>query len=230
VTVAIVRFPGSNCDRDCLHVVEHVVGARAVFAWHKDAALPADTRAVVLPGGFSYGDYLRTGALAARAPVVGAVLRFVDEGGPVLGICNGFQILCEAGALPGALRPNAHGQFVCTNVSLDVVGGGTGLLSSYQKDERITLPVAHGDGCYFADDATLDALEREGRIAFRYVARDANGDAIVNGARRGIAGIVGGPRRNVVGLMPHPERRSEARLGGDDGKRLLAALVEKGAP
>ena len=229
MTVAVVTFPGSNCDRDCVVAVESGLHASAARAWHKDAELPGGTTAVVLPGGFSYGDYLRCGAMAVHSPIMGAVKRFVDGGGPVLGICNGFQILCEARLLPGALLRNHDGLFHCEDVELEVAAGGKGLLWGYDRRQRITLPVAHGEGAYFADDATLDALERDDRIAFRYVARDEQGHARVNGARRGIAGIVGGPARNVVGLMPHPERRSADILGGVDGLALFRGLIERSA-
>jgi phosphoribosylformylglycinamidine synthase len=196
--------------------------------WHQDAELPAGTTAVILPGGFSYGDYLRTGAMAAHSAIMGAVKRFVDAGAPVLGICNGFQILCEAQILPGALLRNRDGAFVCDTVTLEVSGGGAGMLSGYDRRQHIALPVAHGEGNYFADDATLDTLERDDRVAFRYVEKDAHGNGAVNGARRAIAGIVGGPKRNVVGLMPHPERRSAPALGGTDGLALIAGLQERG--
>ncbi len=224
MSVAVITFPGSNCDRDCVHAVEAAVGANVTRVFHKDSALPASTKAVILPGGFSYGDYLRCGAMAAHSPIVAAVKRFADEGGAVLGICNGFQILCEAGLLPGALLPNRDGLFVCDLVELEVTGGAQGMLGAYDRGERIHLPVAHGEGNYFADDATLDQLEREGRVAFRYVTKDARGNGALNGSRRCVAGVTGGPSQNVVGLMPHPERRSEARLGGDDGLRLLEGL------
>ena len=231
MSVAVVTFPGSNCDRDCVLAVESGLRAAASRAWHKDTELPTGTAAVVLPGGFSYGDYLRCGAMAVHSPIMGAVKRFIDAGGPVLGICNGFQILCEARLLPGALLRNHDGLFHCEDVELEVVGGGKGLLSGYDRRQRITLPVAHGEGAYFADDASLDDLEREDRIAFRYLARDAQGHALVNGARRGIAGILGGPARNVLGLMPHPERRSADVLGGKDGLALFRGLLqERSAP
>jgi phosphoribosylformylglycinamidine synthase I len=226
MTVAVVQFPGSNCDRDCMQAVR-AVGGDAVLAWHKDVALPPSTSAVILPGGFSYGDYLRTGAMAAHAPLMKAVKRFVDDGGPVLGICNGFQILCEAGILPGVLMQNAGGRFVCKTVSLVVESNRKGLLRHVTRQQRLALPVAHGDGRFFADDATLDRLEKNDEVAFRYVDVDANGDAALNGARRAVAGILGGPRDNVLGLMPHPERRSEARLGGIDGAPLMRALLEE---
>jgi phosphoribosylformylglycinamidine synthase subunit PurQ / glutaminase len=224
VSVAVVTFPGSNCDRDCLWAMEHCVDTPVLRVWHKDASLPDGTTAVLLPGGFSYGDYLRCGAMAAHAPIMADIKRFADVGGAVLGICNGFQILCEAGLLPGALLRNHDARFHCRELELEVAGKSE-MLSGYQPKEHIVLPVAHGEGRYHADDATLDLLEREGRIAFRYVQRNSNGDSAVNGARRSIAGIIGGPRRNIIGLMPHPERRSHEDLGGDDGLPLLQALA-----
>jgi phosphoribosylformylglycinamidine synthase I len=228
VTIAVVTFPGSNCDADVRRAVTEGLAGHAAVAWHKDAALPAGTSAVVLPGGFSYGDYLRCGAMAVHSPIMAAVKRFVDQGGPVLGICNGFQILCEARLLPGALLRNKDGLFHCEDVELEVTAGGKGLLWAYDRRQRITLPIAHGEGSYFADEATLDTLEKDDRVAFRYVAVDAQGHGAVNGSRRGIAGIVGGPQRNVVGLMPHPERRSALHLGGVDGLALLRGLLEPG--
>jgi phosphoribosylformylglycinamidine synthase subunit PurQ / glutaminase len=220
VTVAVVTFPGSNCDRDCHRAVREGLGAATAVAWHKDAELPAGTTAVILPGGFSYGDYLRCGAMAALSPIVGAVKRFAEAGGPVLGICNGFQILCEARLLPGALLRNGDGLFHCEDVELEVDAGGRGLLWGYDRKQRITLPVAHGEGNYFADDETLELLERDGRVAFRYASKNPNG------SRRDIAGILGGPARNIIGLMPHPERRTAAWLQGNDGLPLMRALVE----
>jgi phosphoribosylformylglycinamidine synthase I len=192
------------------------------MTWHKDAELPAATTAVVLPGGFSYGDYLRCGAMASMSPILAAVKRFVDKGGPVLGICNGFQILCEARILPGALLRNADGLFHCEDVELEVEAGGKGLLWGYDRRQRISLPIAHGEGNYFADDATLDALEKDDRVAFRYVTNP-------NGSRRNIAGIVGGPSRNVIGLMPHPERRTADWLGGVHGTAMFQGLLGRAA-
>jgi len=224
MTVCVVTFPGSNCDRDCTNGVL-AVGGVAVAAFHKDTALPDGTSAVILPGGFSYGDYLRTGAMAARSPIMQAVRRFADAGGPVLGICNGFQILCEAGVLPGALLRNREGRFVCEDVDLDVVGDSP-LLDEAPRDEPLSLPVAHGEGNYTADANTLAMLERERRVALRYVDVDGAKKALVNGSTNGIAGVIGGPKRNVLGMMPHPERRAVAFLGGDDGALILKGLLK----
>ncbi|MCC7071024.1 MAG: phosphoribosylformylglycinamidine synthase subunit PurQ [Deltaproteobacteria bacterium] len=228
MSTAVVTFPGSNCDRDCALALREGLGAPAARAWHKDHELPPGTTSVILPGGFSYGDYLRCGAMAALSPIMAAVKRFADAGGPVLGICNGFQILCEARLLPGALLRNHDGLFHCEDAELEVSAGGAGMLMCFDRRQRITLPIAHGEGNYTADAATLDRLESEGRVAFRYVARDAQGNGAVNGAQRGIAGILGGPAGNVVGLMPHPERRSGAHLHGADGLVLLRGLVAAG--
>ena len=218
MSVAVVTFPGSNCDRDVVRAYRDSLHVPVVTAWHKDAELPSATTAVVLPGGFSYGDYLRCGAMASLSPIMASVKRFAEQGGPVLGICNGFQILCEARMLPGALLRNRDGLFHCEDVELEVTAGSKGLLGAYDRRQRITLPIAHGEGNYHADDDTLDVLEREDRVAFRYMTD-------VNGSRRGIAGILGGPKRNVVGLMPHPERRSGAELGGDAGLPMLRGLL-----
>ncbi len=219
--IGIVTFPGSNCDHDVRHVVTHACGARASYVWHKDR-LPAGLSAVVLPGGFSYGDYLRCGALARFSPVMEDVVAFAKAGGPVLGICNGFQILCESGLLPGVLMRNASLKFVCRDVAIRVDGAETPVTRGL-VGRTLTMPVAHAEGNYFADPATLDRLEGEGRVAFRYVGGSPNGSA------RDVAGISGGPRRNVVGLMPHPERASEAILGREDGRRLFEALLAAAA-
>jgi phosphoribosylformylglycinamidine synthase len=215
--VGIVTFPGSNCDHDVYHVVKHAMGAPAEYVWHKDR-LPAGLDAVILPGGFSYGDYLRCGALARFSPVMEDVVAFAKSGGPVVGICNGFQILCESGLLPGVLMRNASLKFICRDVTLRVEGGETPLTRGL-AGTTLTMPVAHAEGNYFADAATLDRLEGEGNVVFRYVG------GAPNGAARDIAGIAGGPRRNVVGLMPHPERAAEAILGRDDGRRLFESLL-----
>jgi phosphoribosylformylglycinamidine synthase I len=217
VNVGIVTFPGSNCDHDVYHVVKHVCGAEARYVWHKDR-FPAGLDAVILPGGFSYGDYLRCGALARFSPVMEDVVAFAGKGGPVVGICNGFQILCEAGLLPGLLQRNASLKFINQDVLLEVAGAETPLTRGL-AGEKLAMPIAHGDGNYFADEATLDRLEGEGNVVFKYVG------GAPNGAARDIAGISGGPRRNVVGLMPHPERASEAILGRDDGQKLFRSLL-----
>jgi phosphoribosylformylglycinamidine synthase len=215
--VGIVTFPGSNCDHDVLHVVKHVAGHEAGYVWHKDR-LPAGLDAVILPGGFSYGDYLRCGALARFSPVMEDVIAFAGRGGPVLGICNGFQILCEAGLLPGVLMRNASLKFVSRDVTLRVEGNETPATRGL-AGRTLSMPVAHAEGNYFADAGTLDALEGDGRVVFRYVG------GAPNGAARDIAGISGGPRSNVVGLMPHPERASEPVLGRDDGLRIFESLL-----
>ncbi|HEX9049950.1 MAG TPA: phosphoribosylformylglycinamidine synthase subunit PurQ [Anaeromyxobacter sp.] len=216
-TVGIVTFPGSNCDHDVYHVLKHALGADATYVWHKDR-LPGGLDAIVVPGGFSYGDYLRCGALARFSPVMEDVAAFAKKGGPVLGICNGFQILCEAGLLPGVLMRNASLKFVCKDVTLRIEGEATPVTRGL-AGRTLTMPVAHAEGNYFADAETLDRLEGEGRVAFRYVG------GAPNGAARDIAGVSGGPGRNVVGLMPHPERASEAILGCEDGRRLFEALL-----
>ncbi len=217
MNVGIVTFPGSNCDHDTYHVVKHACGARAEYVWHKDR-LPTGLDAVILPGGFAYGDYLRCGALARFSPVMEDVVAFAKRGGPVLGICNGFQILCEAGLLPGALMRNASLKFVCRDVLLAVEGVETPVTRGL-AGRRLVMPVAHAEGSYFADEATLGALEGEGRVVFRYVG------GAPNGAVRDIAGISGGPHRNVVGLMPHPERSAEPVLGCADGRRVFESLL-----
>ncbi len=198
-------------------MVKHACGAEAAYVWHKDR-LPGGLDAVVLPGGFSYGDYLRCGALARFSPVMEDVVAFARKGGPVLGICNGFQILCESGLLPGVLMRNASLKFICEDVTIRVEGKETPVTRGL-AGRSLTMPIAHAEGNYAADAETLDRLEGEGRVAFRYVGGAPNGSA------RDIAGISGGPARNVVGLMPHPERASEAILGRDDGKRLFESLL-----
>ncbi|WP_242146706.1 phosphoribosylformylglycinamidine synthase subunit PurQ [Sphingomonas sp. BAUL-RG-20F-R05-02] len=215
---AVIVFPGSNCDRDIAVALEHVTGTKPEMVWHGDSALPDGVGLVAVPGGFSYGDYLRSGAIAARSPIMRAVVEAADNGLPVLGICNGFQVLTEAGLLPGALMRNEGLNFVCRPASLTVENAQSAFTSRYTASETITIPVAHHDGNYFADADTLDRLEGEGRVAFRYA-------GAVNGSARGIAGVLnaGG---NVLGMMPHPERRIEAAHGGDDGRRLFEGLLE----
>jgi phosphoribosylformylglycinamidine synthase len=212
----IVVFPGSNCDHDTYHVVKDVLGQPAELLWHKDRDLKG-CDVVVLPGGFSYGDYLRCGAIARFSPVMDEVVRFARGGGKVLGICNGFQVLTEAGLLPGALLQNASRKFICREVLLEVQNARTLFTRGYRDQERIRLPIAHMDGCYFIDDEGLKRLEGEGRVVLRYVDNP-------NGARNGIAGIVN-EAGNVMGLMPHPERAAEEVLGCTDGRRLFESLL-----
>lgn len=215
---AVIVFPGSNCDRDLAVAIEQVTGHAPAMVWHRDSELPDGTGLIALPGGFSYGDYLRCGAISARSPIVRAVVDAAGRGVPVLGVCNGFQILTETGLLPGALMRNAGLNFVCRDVALTVDNAQSAFTSRYEAGETITIPVAHHDGNYFADTDTLDRLEGEGRIAFRYAEQ-------VNGSARDIAGILnaGG---NVLGMMPHPERKVEAAHGGTDGRRLFEGLLE----
>ena len=213
---AVTVFPGSNCDRDMLRAFEWA-GFEAVPVWHKETALPGRTDVVGVPGGFSFGDYLRCGAISARAPVMSAVRRFAEGGGPVLGVCNGFQVLCEAGLLPGALVRNAGITFVCRPAALIAQA-----LPGYGAGARVTLPVAHHDGNYVAAPEVLDRLEGEGRVALRYAEE-------VNGSARDIAGIASTSGR-VIGLMPHPERAVDPALGPADGRPLFAALARMAAP
>jgi phosphoribosylformylglycinamidine synthase I len=217
--IAVVTFPGSNDDRDAVHALG-LLGADAFAVWHADDRLP-DVDAVVLPGGFSYGDYLRAGALARFAPAMDAVRAFAAEGGLVLGICNGFQVLCEAGLLPGILRPNQSLSFVCRDVSLTVDRAGTAFTSRCRQGQRLSIPVKHGEGCYFADEELLAELQRQEQIVLRYDGETPNGSV----AR--IAGVVndGG---NVMGLMPHPEHAVDPLVGSEstDGALILGSLVD----
>ena len=213
---AVVVFPGSNCDHDAWYALSHNLGQSAEFVWHDSASL-GQVDAVILPGGFSYGDYLRCGAIAKFSPVMAAVRRFADEGGLVLGICNGFQILVESGLLPGALLQNRQLKFVCREVSVRVETTDTPFTSAAHRGQILRLPVAHGEGCYFADERTLDALEGEDRVVLRYLDNP-------NGALRDIAGICN-ERRNVMGMMPHPERAADLLLGSTDGRVILGSMV-----
>ena len=215
---AVFVFPGSNCDRDLKVAIEMVTGRAPAMVWHKDSALPDGTGLVAIPGGFSYGDYLRSGAMAARSPVMRAVAEAAGRGMPVLGVCNGFQVLTEAGLLPGALMRNAGLSFVSRPVALTVENAQSLFTSRYRQGEQISIPVAHHDGNYQADAATLDRLEGEGRVAFRYAES-------VNGSARQIAGIIN-DAGNVLGLMPHPERAVEPAHGNLDGRRLFEGLLE----
>jgi phosphoribosylformylglycinamidine synthase len=215
---AVIVFPGSNCDRDIAVALEQVTGRAPAMVWHRDSELPAGTDFIALPGGFSYGDYLRSGAMAARAPIMRAVGEAAARGVPVIGICNGFQVLTEAGLLPGALMRNAGLAFVCRPVALTVANSQSLFTAAYRAGETIHFPVAHHDGNYQADEPTLDRLEGEGRVAFRYAEP-------VNGSARSIAGILN-DAGNVLGLMPHPERAIEPAHGGSDGRRLFEGLLE----
>jgi phosphoribosylformylglycinamidine synthase len=215
---AVLVFPGSNCDRDLAVAIEQVTGRAPAMVWHRDSELPDGTDFIAIPGGFSYGDYLRSGAMAARSPIMGAVAEAANRGVPVLGICNGFQVLTEAGLLPGALMRNAGLHFVCRSVGLKVENSQSIFTSAYQAGEDISIPVAHHDGNYQADPETLDRLEGEGRVAFRYTSD-------VNGSARSIAGILNG-QGNVLGMMPHPERALEPAHGNTDGRRLFEGLLE----
>ena len=223
--VGVVVFPGSNCDHDTYHVVKHVLGHEASFVWHKDSTL-GDVDAVVLPGGFAYGDYLRTGAVARFSPIMRAVTEFAARGGPVLGICNGFQILQEAGLLPGAMLRNKNVQFLSMPVHVRVETSDTIVTGGIPKGTVLTMPIAHGEGNFYLPDRDLDRLEGEGRVVFRYVTADGQvtEEANVNGSSRAIAGVCNG-KRNVVGLMPHPERAAEPELGSADGRRIFEALA-----
>ncbi len=215
---AVITFPGSNCDRDMADALEKISGNAPLRLWHGDAALPSGLDFIALPGGFSYGDYLRSGAMAARSPVMQAVVEAAGRGVPVLGVCNGFQVLTEAGLLPGALLRNAGIRFVCRDVSLRVENSQSLFTGGYSAGQVITIPVAHHDGNYFADDATLDRLEGEGRVAFRYAES-------VNGSARDIAGVLN-DAGNVLGMMPHPERAIEAAQGGSDGRALFESAIK----
>ncbi|MEN8375923.1 MAG: phosphoribosylformylglycinamidine synthase subunit PurQ [Gemmatimonadota bacterium] len=223
--VAIVTFPGSNCDYDCYKAFRDVMGVDAGFVWHEERSLD-DPDAVILPGGFSYGDHLRAGAIARFSPVMDSVAEFAEKGGLVLGVCNGFQILCEAGLLPGALVRNDSRQFRGETVRVRVENDASPFTSEYRRGQILRFPIAHGEGSYVADDPTLDGLEASDRVAFRYVDADgrATAEANPNGSARNIAGILN-ERGNVLGLMPHPERAVEELLGSTDGLGLLRSLV-----
>jgi phosphoribosylformylglycinamidine synthase len=215
---AVLVFPGSNCDRDLAVAIEQVTGRAPAMVWHRETDLPEGTDFIAIPGGFSYGDYLRAGAMSARSPIMQAVVGAASRGVPVLGVCNGFQVLTEAGLLPGALMRNAGLHFVCRPVGLRVENSQSIFTSGYQSGEEISIPVAHHDGNFQADAETLDRLEGEGRVAFRYTGE-------VNGSARNIAGILNASG-NVLGMMPHPERAIETAHGGSDGRRLFEGLLE----
>ena len=215
---AVIVFPGSNCDRDMAEALRLVSGAKPAMVWHRESELPDGTDFIAIPGGFSYGDYLRSGAMAARSPIMRAVADAAGRGVPVIGVCNGFQTLTEAGLLPGALMRNAGLNYICRTVPLTVENSQSLFTAAYRAGETINIPIAHHDGNYQADAETLDRLEGEGRVAFRYT-----GD--VNGSARSIAGILNG-QGNVLGMMPHPERALETAHGNTDGRRLFEGLLE----
>ena len=223
----IVTFPGSNCDYDAFQAITEILSEEATYLWHKDHDLQGSD-VIILPGGFSYGDYLRAGAIARFSPIMQDVVAHAKAGGPVLGICNGFQIACEAGLLPGALMRNSHLQFVSAEVRIRVENDDTMFTNLYDRGEILRIPVAHGDGRYVASADVLDQLEAEGRVVFKYV--DAGGwitaDANPNGSERNIAGIIS-EAGNVLGLMPHPERACSPLLGSNDGVRLLESILAR---
>ncbi|MBK8312787.1 MAG: phosphoribosylformylglycinamidine synthase subunit PurQ [Acidobacteria bacterium] len=222
----VVVFPGSNCDHDTYHVISKVIGQPVDFIWHKEEEVDR-CDAIILPGGFSYGDYLRTGAIARFSPVMRAVQDFARDGGLVLGICNGFQILCEAGLLPGALLRNRDLKFICGHLNIRVENNKSPFTSAYNEGQVLSIPVAHGEGNYFCDARTLDELESEGRVIFRYCDKDggATVEANPNGSINNIAGICN-RERNVLGLMPHPERASESLLGSNDGRGVFLSMAD----
>jgi phosphoribosylformylglycinamidine synthase len=223
---AVLVFPGSNREGDVARALEHVSGSKPALVWHADTSLPAGTDLVVLPGGFSYGDYLRCGAIAARAAIMDAVRDHAARGGLVLGICNGFQILCESGLLPGVLVRNARLRFICREALLKVERNDTPFTRRYSKGAIVRYPVAHGEGNYTADAETLKRLEDEGRVVFRYVMADGRRDdtQVLNGAANSIAGIVS-EKLNVLGLMPHPENHVDPLVGPTDGRAMFESLV-----
>src|SRR6267378_429742 len=222
---AVLQFPGSNCDQDVVHILRNVLGHSARLLWHKENSL-GQADAIIIPGGFSYGDYLRTGAIARFSPVMQAVQNFAAKGGLVLGICNGFQILCEAGLLPGALIRNRSLQFRCEHIFLKTMTKDSPFTNQIPDGKLLRVPIAHGEGCYFADDETLAQLNANNQILWRYV--DAKGEptetANPNGSLENIAGICN-PARNIAGLMPHPERASEPILGSADGRLIFESLI-----
>ena len=215
---AVIVFPGSNCDRDCKVAIERSTGASVDMVWHAETELPKDLDLIVLPGGFSYGDYLRCGAMAAQSPVMAEVKKAADRGVAVVGICNGFQVLCEAHMLPGALLRNARLRYVCRSVALDVTNAQTRFTAGYQGRREVKMTVGNGEGNFFADEATLDRLEGEGQVVFRYKDNP-------NGSARSIAGVINA-KGNVLGLMPHPDRAFEPELGSSDGAILFQSVLQ----
>jgi phosphoribosylformylglycinamidine synthase subunit PurQ / glutaminase len=222
----VVIFPGSNCDHDAYHVISKVIGQPVDFIWHKDTEVDSFD-AIILPGGFSYGDYLRTGAIARFSPVMNSIKEFASNGGLVIGICNGFQILCEAGLLPGALLRNRSLKYICEHINLRVEQVNTPFTTGCSTGQILSVPIAHGEGNYFCDPATLAELEGENRVIFRYCDTTGNvtDDANPNGSLNGIAGVCN-RERNVLGMMPHPERASESALGSNDGRVIFRSMAD----
>jgi len=222
----VVVFPGSNCDADCYHVIKEVLGQEVDYIWHKQTSV-AGYDALILPGGFSYGDYLRTGAIARFSPIMPAVIEFAGQGGLIIGICNGFQILLEAGLLPGAMLRNSSLKFICDTVHLKVRRDDTAFSQLLKQDEVIDIPIAHGEGNYYCDPETLEELKRENRILFTYCGSDGEEDHAFNpnGSVANIAGIIN-KQGNVLGMMPHPERCSEPILGGMHGRKIFASMLQ----
>lgn len=227
---SIIVFPGSNCDRDARTVIEAVTAKEPRMVWHGDAGLPEETDLVILPGGFSYGDYLRSGAMSAHSPIMKEVVAFADRGGRVLGICNGFQVLTECGLLPGTLMRNARLKFLCREVFLRVENANTEFTGAYSNGQVINVPIAHHDGNYYIDDEGLKALEDNEQVAFRYctAAGELTPEANPNGSVAHIAGILNG-QKNVLGMMPHPERHADPLLGGTEGRSLFESLLQAAA-
>ena len=222
----VLIFPGSNCDHDCVHVLSDVLGQQATQIWHKETSLRG-VDAVILPGGFSYGDYLRTGAIAQFSPVMAAVKQFAQEGGMVLGICNGFQILLESGLLPGAMLSNRSLSFICKDVYVRVENAGTAFTGRFESGQVLKIPIAHADGRYYTDDVTLSQLKAYAQVVFRYCTPDGGimEEANPNGSLDHIAGIRN-PAGNVLGMMPHPERCAEEMLGNEDGRLIFLSMID----
>ena len=216
---AVIVYPGSNCDRDAAMAIERVTGTAPAMIWHGESALPDDLDFIMVPGGFSYGDYLRSGAIAGRSPITADLVKRAEAGTPILGVCNGFQILTETGLLPGTLMRNSGLRFICDRVKLTVESADTAFTRGYERGQELIIPVAHHDGNFFADDETLDRIEGEGQVAFRYGANP-------NGSSRDIAGVTNA-KGNVLGMMPHPERAVDLTHGGTDGLALFESILGK---
>lgn len=223
----VVVFPGSNCDHDCYHAAKHVIGCDAEFIWHKESFDLSRFDCIIIPGGFSYGDYLRPGAIATHSPVMQKIIDYADSGGLLIGICNGFQVLTEVGLLPGVLMRNRTLRFICKDVHLKIENNGTPFTSEYSKGEVVSIPIAHHDGNYYCDMETLKRLKEKNQIVFRYSTPDGETsvEANPNGSVMNIAGICN-ERGNVLGMMPHPERCAESVLGNEDGKRVFESIVK----